>query len=722
MADLNVQFLKGSLESLEKMTTSVAGAFYLTEDVPRLYYGTGSGAPIPVNEQITVVDSIASLPSPARAKDLLYYAKQENILCISKTDKSGWIQINPDTDTNTSIHEFTVSEAKPDNDDWVYELKIVEKDKDGNLTDKNGNAIGEFTAELRITPDMIADLAVTVSVGVGATVADNAMTLALNGIGANAGETVVISGGDNVIIEGTADAPVISAVDTNYTFDFEAGTDAATVYLFEDVNGSRVEDGGAFTIKGGEKTDVVLSGSEITINHEKSTVEAKAYEAAKSGTINEQVITIPEFTVDTYGHVTAAGTKDITVSNKTYTMHEVSANNAGDLTVAIKDENGNASSLTAEKALYYTITVDGKETDPIYNQGNLGSFYSKDTIDGMMKGLDAFTYKGTVGTGGTVATLPTTGVSIGDTYKATEDGTYKINKRDVDLHAGDIIIANGTEEEDGKILSENLHWDVIHSENNTDTTYTLSAATNQITLTDSNNTPNHIDVEGDGVVTLTTAGNKLTAGHATSGVIANTYGGNGGEVGYGETISIPQITVDANGHVTAAATKDYVLPAENVYTFEADETDNALYLCDSDGRVGSLAIEEDDWIDANLEKVTTKPAGGKLTVSHKDVERKDSSASVEKGYGETFTAITSMVSDDKGHITDVTTTTYTLPLETIYSLSGALADVTGGVSVTDTLLGKDNAQTTSSFNLISDSLKITQDGTNIKTELVWGSF
>ena len=81
-----------------------------------------------------------------------------------------------------------------------------------------------------------------------------------------------------------------------------------------------------------------------------------------------------------------------------------------------------------------------------------------------------------------------------------------------------------------------------------------------------------------------------------------------------------------------------------------------------------------------------------------------------------------MVSDDKGHITDVTTTTYTLPLETIYSLSGALADVTGGVSVTDTLLGKNNAQTTSSFNLISDSLKITQDGTNIKTELVWGSF
>lgn len=726
MADLNVKFLKGSLDSLEKMTTSVAGAFYLTEDVPRLYYGTGSGAPVALNEQITVVDSIANLPSPARAKDLLYYAKQENILCISKTDKSGWIQINPDTDTNTSIHSFTVSEPKQNGDNWVYDLKIVEKNKDGDITDEKGNPIGEFTAQLTVTPDMIADLAVNVSVGVGATLSGNTATVKLNGVGANQGEVVTITGGSNVTIGGTEDAITVTAKDTTYELQtqLDATNETVKVHLYDKYD-SEIAD--TVSIKAGNKLDIALANDVVTLNHETSTVSEGAYAAssAASGT-NGTKISIPGFEVDAYGHVVEAGTTDVTIVDTTYTVNAVGANNAGKITVAIKDHDDNVSTLTSGEDLFYNITVDGT-AQKVLNQGDLGSFYSASEIDKKIKGLDAFSYKGTVGTGGTVATLPTTKVAIGDTYKTTANGVYKINGVDTTLHAGDIIIANSTsgkEESDGYIATANINWDVIHSENNTDTTYTLTATGNQIILEDSETNKNTLTLADDDEVILSTpAANQIKAEHKKHNA-SGTFGGNGGNVGFKGTVVVPQLTVNEYGHVTAIADKTYTLPAENTYKFVGNEANDAIYLNDKDGRVGELIFTDDEWIAADL---TASTQGGTLAITHKDVTRKDVSANQGVGFKQTITAISEVVSDDKGHITDVKTTTYTLPDETVYTLSGAtiVAKTSGnanGVTITDTLTGKDNAQTTSAFSLVSETLKITNTDNVVKAELLWGTF
>jgi hypothetical protein len=42
--------------------------------------------------------------------------------------------------------------------------------------------------------------------------------------------------------------------------------------------------------------------------------------------------------------------------------------------------------------------------------------YTKTEIDGKLIGLNAMTYKGTIGDGLAVTTVPTTNVNIGDTY------------------------------------------------------------------------------------------------------------------------------------------------------------------------------------------------------------------------------------------------------------------------------------------------------------------
>ena len=52
----------------------------------------------------------------------------------------------------------------------------------------------------------------------------------------------------------------------------------------------------------------------------------------------------------------------------------------------------------------------------------------------------AMTFKGTVGIGGTVTTLPTTGVKVGDTYKVCSIGTFSSQEAEV----GDLFIATAT--------------------------------------------------------------------------------------------------------------------------------------------------------------------------------------------------------------------------------------------------------------------------------------
>ena len=116
-------------------------------------------------------------------------------------------------------------------------------------------------------------------------------------------------------------------------------------------------------------------------------------------------------------------------------------------------------------------------------------------------------FKGTVGTGGTAGTsLPTTGVTIGDTYKVVTKGTYASQAAGV----GDLFIATAT----------TPTWAYVPSGDD--------AAVTSITA-------------GTGLTggTITTTG---TIALATSGVTAGEYQG---------------ITVDAYGRVTAAQDKGY---------------------------------------------------------------------------------------------------------------------------------------------------------------------
>lgn len=63
-----------------------------------------------------------------------------------------------------------------------------------------------------------------------------------------------------------------------------------------------------------------------------------------------------------------------------------------------------------------------------------------DLISREIGAVDAMRFKGTVGTGGTVTNLPTSGVKVGDTYRVITAGTYSGHACEI----GDLIIATAT--------------------------------------------------------------------------------------------------------------------------------------------------------------------------------------------------------------------------------------------------------------------------------------
>lgn len=121
--NVGIKFLQGTQSALNALMTSqdaTEGAFYLTSDTSRLYVGrkllsdSTKVVPVPVNEGVTTVANVDSLPDTANIGDF-YYAEAQNILCVcakvtgtSDDDRQcTWVQLNTNT-TNTSLtHTLT---------------------------------------------------------------------------------------------------------------------------------------------------------------------------------------------------------------------------------------------------------------------------------------------------------------------------------------------------------------------------------------------------------------------------------------------------------------------------------------------------------------------------------------------------------------------------------------------------------------------------------------
>ena len=730
----NVSFYRGSQANLNALTSYVDGRFYLTTDTDRLYVAQSADELVELNKSIHVIDSYTELPKTTATTSTkikgnevevgqFYYIKGTNLhngqqdsngnilaVCTDITDGNiTWVQVNPDTntdhndDTYATNVSFTKNNSQSTTSQLVFDVSIGQKTHHITGADTNSTAA---TGTLTISSSDITNIVAQTAVDVGATVSDNKATVSTSGSGAS-GSGFTINGSENVTISSVTGGIKVEAKDTKYTLSMPA-VSGATAATSAALTVTPSEGGAAYNllIKTGE--DLAINNTtagEMTIYHKNSGVSAKTYGDSATTPAAGSAITIPKITVDAQGHITSASDVSVTLPSDTKaTGINVSGGN-----IILNQSSG--ASVSATSALYYQVTKYTNQTTSstttVYNQGNLGNFYTKEAIDAMLQNLDALTYKGTLGTatGATTSTLPAH-PGNGDTYKVVTAGEYA----GYDCKVGDLLIATGTET-DGAIASPS--WTLVANGDDTDTTYTFSVADNAIKVLPKGGTLTTIaTIEGGNVLTASTNGTTIKLDHDTSGVTTGTYGqASAVTATAGSSITIPKITVDKYGHITSATGISVKLPA--AASLKTNTATAGLKFNAGSGADYDIAV-------SGGTAITTAASTSAITISHANVTHTTTANGGANGQAlsaeGTFDVVSAVAVNDQGHVTNVTTQKYKLPVDHTYAVSATNNSVVLHATAGS---GADTSVKFSSDNLTITTTTSTND---IKMNLEWGSF
>lgn len=317
--------------------------------------------------------------------------------------------------------------------------------------------------------------------------------------------------------------------------------------------------------------------------------------------------------------IASTGTSGIMISAQDTTIDgaELSVS-SGAVTLVITDSEG--ASTTATTTGVGVILNDGSRVLLADASGvtSNGAIYSKDEIDTMIKGLDGMTYKGTIASSGTVATvhtLPTSNVRRGDVYVVSDNdltvsdlGSGTISELAGELsngiRIGDMFIATGSEGADGYITTP--QWTFVPSGNDSAAqfTYSAEATTSTNTLTMSNELPSVIAsitlTASTGIVVTSSSvnGNDLNAAISHASVITTATTSTAASAS--STISaVSSLTLD-NGHVTGY----------NVETFSVPE------YAFTDTRAATASCVDSSVINGTRVATATNAGANDLTIGH----------------------------------------------------------------------------------------------------------
>lgn len=742
----NVMFKRGTQVGFNNLTTYQDGCFYLTTDSHRLYVGTGNNKADLVSQSVitypnwAAIEALSNKSSSSYAPGLcaegqFYYAKAENILCTYSEGK--WVQINPDHNDDHDTYVKSVSVAKNATEtekgkQLVYDVKITQAQKD--LKGNNEGAPSEVSGKLTISAADLGQITTHTDVGMEAEKANNRVYLKNNGTGANAAAKVELAGEGSVSVStDNSNKITISGIDTTYSLITTTNTTGVKAAL-QNQNGPTdssfaVEvDGNALIV---ESNTAGKNGS-IKLAHAKTLTSNASYTPADVATDTSGNVTLsmPTVSVNEYGHVTAVGTKNVTLPrDKDTKVSAVTADNSGKITVTIKDEHTTTETPVVSNAvLFHKVTVDGAEKT-VYNQGDLGAFYSSNKVDALITSakaeMNAMTYCGTVTKS---AFGQITGPQKGDTYKAAESFTIGSGDGAIQVDTGDLIIYNGADVAAGT-KGDIAKWEVIPSGDDIDTTYNMSLNGTTIQLNNevSGKPKSTIAVKGANGISVTN-NDGLSIGH-TNTVIAGAAKGTGL---VDRKFTIPTINYDSYGHITGqgpATTIELPADKDTTYTFGSDAKTKTVSLKNSSQIVtGSLQFTTSDdslvvslsnknvdkpIVDLTLATVTQTNLPDKAGVSYSPLSGGDT---------QTFTVAKAKV-DTYGRVTGFENQTITLNTDKLtYAVSTNVADAGKTLSVDSSLAGKVGTAQKKSVKITSDSLTFKAATDAVSVDLVWGTF
>ena len=740
----NVMFKRGTQTGFNNLTTYQDGCFYLTTDSHRLYVGTGNNKADLVSQSVitypnwAAIEALSNKSSSSYAPGLcsegqFYYAKAENILCTYSEGK--WVQINPDHNDDHDTYVKSVSVAKNTTEtekgkQLVYDVKITQAQKD--LKGNNEGAPSEVSGKITISAADLGQITTHTDVGIEAEKSDSKVYLKNSGVGANAAAKVELAGGGSVSVSTDGSNKItISGADTTYSLNTTTNITGAKAAL-QNQNGLTegsfaVEvDGNVLTV---ESNTAGKNGS-IKLAHA-TTLTSKASYIPTDATADESgnvTLLMPAVSVNEYGHVTAVGRKNVTLPrDKDTKVSAVSADNSGKITVKIKDESTTVETpVVSDAVLFHKITVDGAEKT-VYNQGDLGAFYSSDKIDTLITAakseMNAMTYCGTVTKS---AFDQITGPQKGDTYKAAESFTIGSGDGAIQVDTGDLIIYNGADvatDAAGDITK----WEVIPSGDDIDTTYDISLNGTTIQLNNKVNsqTAGTIAVKGAGGISVTN-NDGLSIAH-TNTVIAGVAKSTGLA---DRKFTIPTINYDNYGHITGlgpATTIELPADKDTTYTLGSDAKTKTVSLKNSSQVVtGSLKFttSDDSFVVSMSNTRADQPVVdlklATLTPSNTASTNNVSYSPLSGGGEQEFTVPKAKV-DIYGRVTGFENQTITLNTDQLtYNVSTNVVD--NILSVNSSLTNKTGTAQSKSVKVKSGSLAFSEAEDAVSVDLVWGTF
>lgn len=711
----NVHFLKGTQESFNKISSFQEGAFYLTTDTNRLYFANSTTAANYLNKYVHTIDTEDQLKAAINNGTLMpgdfAYVSRKNALVAINTNKT-FTQINAytDTDDDTQVSQVTFTRDTKDTNNITFKFTLNQTtyDIDGHSTAGPAVEPASFT----ITSADIQSIIPACKVNVGAAVDLNAKkaTVKTSGQGSD-GTGFTIEGAGSVSIGGSENKITVTGVNT--TYGLSSAKDSTNITL----TGSDKDSQNVAFVAG---TQIALDGAtdgQIIINHD--TIDQNDTTSKKVTNSGEDITVIDSITREN-GHVTAINTKTITLPKAdTYSITKIDASKGdGKLYITLTDKDNAGAPVASSPDFKYTVGKDTKITK--YIGSDLG-VYTIEEIDSKMKNLNAMVYKGTVGVGGTVTTLPTENVSAGDTYMTKTAGTYNTHVCGI----GDLLIATGTEGNDGYLT--NISWTYVPSANDTDTQYELKVEAGEeedqasIKLVGTDNSTFfatiaagldidvNIDQQKDSVITVAHTPKDTVPDHSGAETLTHAD----------RTFRAVTEVSTSNGHLIGYKTTQFTLPADNNSTYSLVGTNGKITLDGSDGDDSSITLSAGTDITASIVNNT-------LSIAHQAKSTNSATDSATLASGGTFQAI-SAIDVDNGHIKTITTKAFTLP-NRVYTLKGITAEGTNNALTLKTILvDNDKSESLASLGMNSGSLTLTankdaNDNYSIDIDLVWGTF
>lgn len=749
----NVSFKRGLQANLPN-SNIVDGAFYLTTDTNRLYVGGANDKLELLNQSIKfyTYDQVFSENSTVpKVEGQFYYLSDKNILCTfakTKTHPDGeWVQINPDHNDNTLVYVSGLNVTKSNSTEgntkkltYTIELNQEKKESSDGGATPYGDAI---TASFEINSEDLNKIASNVSVGLESKAIvgnENGLVLKTTGGGADADTNIAIVGGDNVNVGRSEDGKIItiSSTDNNTTYDLTSPIGSTNIML----NGS--DAGQAPTIELSGDGKIILNGEnagQITFSHATSNAAAGDYNATDVSVDNK--FKVPQFTVDATGHISNAGLKEITLPEDKDTTYEITnidvvgtegKTGKGKLSISLTDNNGGTKpTVSTGDVLYHNITIDGTDYKKL-NQESLGNFYSTSKVDELITkaaaNMNAMTYKGVVDG---VKFGQIEGPQNGDTYKASAD--FTINKQLV--KQGDLVIYNGADTTGSPNAND---WDIVPSGDEIDSQFSLSLQevgdkkTPTFTLrnTTINKDAGVVEVVGNKGITTIFDNGKLIIAHANKSITAKTVGANTNLTpAAADTIIVPSITYDAQGHITSAEDKAITLPADKDTTYtiltEKYGTSDAAVKLKANG--SETAGESPTAVFKAGTSIVLDARSDGIIINHGDPGTATSNYGQNSGsqvdYGQTF-KVPKFSMDAKGHIVNVEDVDIQMPSAQVIpsvNFSGATKLENNRATFTSTLVvGDGGDKQTYAPSIGSSTLKISRVDDNITMDLEWGSF